>query len=69
MGSLFFSRGGGARAMPCYYGLQAIIVSISAFMHRCARATASMSIETKAVRLPRTIFCDPRRRRAGPGLL
>ena len=38
LGSLFFGlRGGGARAMPCYYGLQAIIVSISAFVHRCAR--------------------------------
>ena len=42
MGSLFFRlRGGGARAMPCYYGLRAIIVSISAFVHRCACATAS----------------------------
>ena len=48
MGSLFFGlHGGVARAMPCYYGLQAIVVSISAFVHRCARDDSlSMSIET-----------------------
>ena len=58
MGSLFFRlRSGGACATPCYYGLQAIIVSISAFVHRCARDDSlSMSIETGAVRLPRTVF-------------
>tara|TARA_B100000683_G_scaffold220119_1_gene216889 strand:+ start:380 stop:538 length:159 start_codon:yes stop_codon:yes gene_type:complete len=50
LGSLFFGlRGGGARAMPCYYGLQPIIVSISAFVHRCARDDSlSMSIEKRS---------------------
>ena len=67
-GSLFFRAVRRRRAaMPCYYGLQAIIVSISTFVHRCARDDSlSMSIEMEAVRLPRTIFCDPRRRPAGP---
>ena len=50
MGSLFFGlHGGVARAMPCYYGLQAIVVSISAFVHRCARDDSlSMSIEKRS---------------------
>ncbi len=48
--AFFFGlRGDRARAMPCYYGLQAIIVSISAFVHRCARDDSlSMSVEKRS---------------------
>ncbi len=77
MGSLFFRAVRRRRAaMPCYYGLQAIIVSISAFVHRCARATASRCPSRRGAEAaphgflrarfrPRRVIGAPPRRRSG----